>query len=158
MLGKSQAGKFFLQSLRLKDCDLSFWYLQPFESIFWELLEYQSEIMDWIWCHNIDPVYQTTAMSLLNFSKGLRQGCGNITPVAMNNLHFTFFAKLTQRRCNVLTLKSRRRCEFDVVVTLYRRCHYSIHDLLWGEFTIQSWGKVETTWIQCCEFYVVSTL
>lgn len=42
-----------------------------------------------------------------------------ILPVAMNNLHFTFFAKLTQRRCNVLTLKSRRRCEFDVVVTLF---------------------------------------
>ena len=157
MLGKSQAGKFFLQSLRLKDCDLSFWYLQPFESIFWELLEYQSEI--WI---EVDVIILTLYIRQLlcrywTFPKVWGKVVV-ILPVAMNNLHFTFFAKLTQRRCNVLTLKSRRRCEFDVVVTLYRRCHYSIHDLLWGEFTIQSWGKVETTWIQCCEFYVVSTL
>lgn len=49
---------------------------KPFESIFSKLWEYGREIMNCIWCQNIDPSYQTNVISLLNFSTTLRQACG----------------------------------------------------------------------------------
>ena len=65
--------------------------------------------------------------------------------MTMNNPHFTFLTKLTQNRCYVLISTSRRSYEFNVAVTmLYRRCHYNIHDILWGELIIQIWGIVST--------------
>ena len=41
--------------------------LKPFESNFWKLLENETEIMAWVFCHNIDCAYQTKVMLLLNF-------------------------------------------------------------------------------------------
>ena len=35
--------------------------------------------MVWIWCHSIDPEYETNAMLLLNFFTTLRQGCAYAT-------------------------------------------------------------------------------
>ena len=68
------------------------------------------------------------------------------SPATINRPYFPFFSKLTQRWCNILIPMSKRRCEYKVVVTtLYLRCHCNIHDLLWGEFFIQSWGNIGTT-------------
>ena len=58
-----------------------FWYhlsLETVESNFWELLKYLRELMNSIWCHNVDTVYQTNVMSLLSFGTTLRKGCGNV--------------------------------------------------------------------------------
>lgn len=58
----------------------------------------------------------------------------------------TLFAKLTQHLCDIVLATLRRRSEFDAVVaTLYWRCHYSIHDMLCGECTMQRWANVTTT-------------
>ena len=63
----------------------------------------------------------------------------------MNRPHLTFFVKLMQRWCSVVILTSRRRCGLEVMVsTLYRCCHYNIHDILWGELTSQLWDNVST--------------
>ena len=91
--------------------------------------------------------------------------------VSMNNPNMTFFATLTQCWCNIVIPPSIGRCEFDVAVsTLSRRCHYKIHDILWGEFTefiIQHWGNVDNnvvnlTWISTlqhrCQYNILSTL
>ena len=84
----------------------------------------------------------------------------------MDSPHFTFFERLTQRCCNVVIPKLRRRCDFTflerlrqrwgkvvkptlrrrcefyvVVRKLYRRCHYSIHDDVY---------VVRTLWISRC--------
>ena len=69
--------------------------------------------------------------------------------VAMNNPNMTFFATLKQCWCKIVIPPSIGHCEFDVAdMTLSRRCHYKIHDILWGEFTefiIQRKGNVDAT-------------
>ena len=97
------------------------------------ILQYWSCIPDK--CHVLNKPFH-------NFEASLWR-CYHMT---MNNSHFTFLTKLTQNRCNVLISTSRRSYEFNVaVIMLYRRCHYNIHDMLWGEFIIQIWGIVSTT-------------
>ena len=138
---KPKAEKFILakfQATRLQHTILNF--TKPLESNFWELLEYGREIMYWIWLHHIDPVYRTNVISSLNFFRALRQAWRNVT-----RRRFSFFAKLTQRLCNVVILTLRH---WVAITKMYRHCHYNIHDMLWGEFTIQRCGNVgKTFWI-----------
>ena len=66
--------------------------------------------------------------------------------VTMNSPYFTFFAKLTQRWCNVLISTSRTNCEFDVEVTkVYRRYHCNMRDRLGGDFFSRFCGNVGIT-------------
>ena len=76
--------------------------------------------------------------------------------VTMKSPHFLFYAKLKQRWFKIQISTSRRRCEYDVAVTmLHQSFHYNIHNMLWGEFFIQLWDNVGTLlWFDV----VVSTL
>ena len=82
--------------------------------------------------------YQPCIRDELNFViklfhdfEGMLWKCYHVT---INSPYFTFFARLMQRWCNVVVPTSRRRCEFDIaVLTLHRRYHYKIHDILCGE-------------------------
>ena len=107
---KPKAEKFILakfQATRLQHTILNF--TKSLESNFWELLEYGREIMHWIWLHHIDPEYRTNVISSLNFFRALRQAWGNVT-----RRRFSFFAKLTQRLCNVVI----QSCDYKDVSTL----------------------------------------
>ena len=67
--------KFQATRLQLIILDIS----KPFENNFWELLEYEKKIVECIWCHNINPAYETNLILLLNFFTTLRECCGNAT-------------------------------------------------------------------------------
>ena len=55
---KIESGKVILTKFQAKRLQLIILEISKnFESNFWETLEYEREIMGWIWCHNIDPVY-----------------------------------------------------------------------------------------------------
>ena len=83
-------------------------------------------------CHVVNKIFHNFEIRLWK--------CYHVT---MNNLPFTFFVKLTQRCRNVVIPSSRRRYEFEVTVTtLYRRCHFNIHNMLWGDFFVQRWSNV----------------
>ena len=87
-----------------------------------------------------------SVMLLQIFFTALRQDCWSFITLLWKS---TFYVL-----CNVTIPTSRRRSEFDVAVTtLYQHYHYKIHNMMYGEFTIQGRSKVETTlWVLLCSF------
>lgn len=104
------------------------------------LFEYAREVNTQYW-HCVPEKYHAI-VKLLNKFEVMLWMCYHVT---MNGLHVTSFPKLTQNWRNNVIPTLRRRCEFDVLVTmLYWRFHYSIHDMLLN-LLLQCWGNVGKT-------------
>ena len=133
ILRKAGTGQFFLQSLWTW---LQLIIATPFESF----------ILNLVWQYG---TYVPQHLHVVNLFYNFEAMLTKYYHTTLNNPHLRFFAKLTQRWCNVVISTSRRRCEFDVASMNFK--HWisvavtTSTGYCWGELTIQRWGNVFTT-------------
>ena len=131
----------------------------------------------WIWCRNIDPVYETNIMSLLNFFTTLRQSCVNVT--IRPYINYIWHSSKSWRNVagmhywcweSVGNLMSRfQRCIHDIqyprhivrwtyhsmLRSYYRRCENVVNLTLWFQHCT---NVVKTTFILYCELKLLSNV
>ena len=104
--------------------------------------------MVWIWCHSIDPEYETNAMLLLNFFTTLRQGCAYATILPW----IIHICRSSQSWHNVVEMVRYRSREDVINLTLrVPRCIKAgvATFIIWCEVNLLS--KVKTTLAQRCD-------